>query len=145
MILCWGTICVTGNCRETHRNSARQRWATGSCCQGQYMSTTDLWLTSVWSVGWSDTGALAFHCALICCVFYWKKNAMPGKTSLWLFLKHSQVWRSPSRTVARSWDVFIQNKRMDVVVVSKAGRVSKFTEFQDYDHEETCWSIMYVS
>ena len=24
--------------------------------QGQYMSTTDLWLTSVWSVGWSDTG-----------------------------------------------------------------------------------------
>ncbi|CAK9024057.1 unnamed protein product [Durusdinium trenchii] len=24
--------------------------------KGQYMSTTDLWLTSVWSIGWSDTG-----------------------------------------------------------------------------------------
>lgn len=59
---------------------------------------------------------------------------MPGKTSLLLFLKHYQVWRSPSRTVARSWDVFIQKKRMDAVIVSKAGRVSKFTEFPDYDH-----------
>ncbi|CAJ1401123.1 unnamed protein product [Effrenium voratum] len=24
--------------------------------KGQYMSTTDLWLTSVWSIGWGDTG-----------------------------------------------------------------------------------------
>ena len=30
-------------------------WAN-SDCQGQYMSTTDLWLTSVWSIGWGDTG-----------------------------------------------------------------------------------------
>lgn len=35
----------------SHSKETRFRYG-----KGQYMSTTDLWLTSVWSVGWSDTG-----------------------------------------------------------------------------------------
>ncbi len=91
----WGTVWVTVGKLIRNSEIVMGHWILLPC-QGQYMSTTDLWLTSVWSVGWSDTGALAIHdvhwYAML--AFFW--------SALWVYFPGVEV-TFPDRGTFLGW------------------------------------------